>query len=320
MSCRRGIRFAIAIGLGLGVLPAQGQVNWPVSFDASTAQLTAQERSQLSSHFQEAGRRWAAVTDVSGPRSIEIEFVVSTAIARATGGSVTSGFVTRIGMRDTFEQGAAAELRTGTDPNAGDPDVRITINPTYLRDELWFDPDPVARTATVPLDRTDAMSVALHELGHALAYNGWADLNTGVPPDTFWSTFDQHFVPGAPSRFNGPFAVATFGTQPDLTTGNNKHWGNASTIKRLPHWREPIRFENGVPVPQLHCETPPSVDLPAGQRTKALAQGGPLLDELMNGVRFFRGFRYDIGSLDLAALRDVGLPVQEVLFENGYED
>jgi hypothetical protein len=55
--------------------------------------------------------------------------------------------------------------------------VIIRFNTNYLRDELWFDLNPNPRTGPVPTNCTNAMSVCLHEIGYALVYNGWVDLN-----------------------------------------------------------------------------------------------------------------------------------------------
>ena len=192
---------------------AQAQVVFDVSFDATAAPLTAGERAQVESHLKEAGRRWAAAMAVTQPRSIQLRVGIA-AISTANGGSLSTAFVGVVLGRNTFEQGVAHELRTGVDPNGAEPDGQVNFGLDYLRNELWFDPDPVARTAPVPAGRTDAMSVALHELGHIIAYNGWADLTTGVPPATFWSPFDRWMIPGAPTVFAGPVATPTWGSAP----------------------------------------------------------------------------------------------------------
>lgn len=301
-------------------LPAAAQVTYPVDFAPSANVLTTAERAMLTSHFQEAGRRWTRELAIDGPRSIEIEIAVDNTIPRMNGRSETSFFVGVFDGRDTFEQGAAHELRTGADPNGATRDVVINVNLSYLRTEMWFDPDPSSRSAPVPLDRTDAMSLALHELGHALAYNGFADGN-GVPPATFWSTFDRWMIPGAPALFNGPRAVPTWGSAPDLTVNNITHWGNATLIVQMPASpSEPVVWRNGAPVPTVSCEGPVSIDAPSLANSGDAPFGGTLIDELMNGVVFVRGSRYTISSLDVAALSDAGLPVNlEDLFADGFE-
>lgn len=302
-------------GLAL-VLSAQAgaQVVFEVTFDLSASVLTSTERDNLTSHLQEAGRRWLRVIDHVDTATITFRVSVAD-VPTANGGSNWSGFVGTIAGRATWEQGAGFELRTGEDLNGNDHDITIIVGLNYLRNELWFDPDPTSRTAPVPANRTDAFSVMLHEVGHALAYNGWADVTTGVPPPDYWSTFDAWFQPGAPSVFLGPAAVASWGTPPELTTGNNKHWGNPDSLHA---WLAVPRHDHGSgqwladesPVPRLGCglaigvDAPPSADL--AQRDHV--HGGPsLIDELMNGVVYYRGTRYDITPLDRATMIDVGL-------------
>lgn len=297
------------LALAASAAGAMGQVEFPVSFDESLGALSALERAALESHFVEAGRAWSRLLDISGPRSIEILIRVDNGAPRFTGRSETSAFVGVIEGRNTFEQGMAYELRTGVDPNGAIADVIITVNLGYLRNELWLDPDPGYRTAPVPGTRTDAMSVALHEIGHAIAYNGWAD-GWGFPPAGYWSPWDRWMAPGVPgvsaALFTGPESVASWGGAPDLTIGNITHWGNGLPAPDTGMARDGgVTWRNGVPLPACACHGPASADAPAwGDR------GGTLLDELMNGVVFYRGRRYELSALDAAVLEDVGLTLR----------
>ncbi|MEM7756451.1 MAG: hypothetical protein AAF297_12565, partial [Planctomycetota bacterium] len=210
--------------------PALASPTFSVTFNEADFSFTAAEKAALSGHFIEAGRLWAERIDLTSDSSIEIQITANNAFPRMTGRSFTSSFAGTFAGRNIFEQGMAAELRTGTDPNGSDPDVDITVSAGYLRNELWLDPDPASRTAAVPTNRTDAMSVAIHEIGHAIAYNGWADLSTGTPPETFYSTFDRWITPtteGIPLPvFAGPAVLGVRETAPDLTVGNIHHWAN----------------------------------------------------------------------------------------------
>ncbi len=312
---------ATAATLLLAALPATAQVVFPVTFDATASGLTSDERARITSHLQAAGARWASLLGVQAARSLEIQVEIDDTRPTAGAASFTTVFAGVFGGRDTFEQSAAHELRTGNDPNGATPDIRVLFNTNYLRNELWFDPDPVARTAPVPGNRTDAMSVMLHELGHAFAYNGWAN-GAGVPPETFWSTFDRWMLPGAPTLFDGPVSVQVWGSRPDLTTNNIHHWSNDPVpgALRKAMVPEPVVWRDGVPTPQIRCHGLPSLDAPPSLSAK----GGPppgLLSELMNGVVFYRGYRYDISALDLAVLADAGTPPLDdpQIFRNGFE-
>ena len=302
--------------------PVAAQVVFNVSFDATASGLTTLERDAVTSHIREAGRRWVNVIGVAAPRSIEVRIFVA-GIPTASGGSATSGFVGVVGGRDLFEQGVAHELRTGIDLNGAADDANITFGLGYLRNELWFDPDPVARVAPVPIDRTDAMSVALHELGHVLVYNGWADLVTGQPPATYWSTFDRWMIPGAPTVFAGAAATQSWGSAPEVTTGNNKHWGNAAFALQLPPVVPAVlpgvQWLDRAPVPFPACSLAMSIDAPPSVDRRVGPQSGEtLIAQLMNGVVFYRATRYDISPLDRATLIDTGL-LPDRIFASGFD-
>ncbi|MBN8481372.1 MAG: hypothetical protein J0L88_07275 [Xanthomonadales bacterium] len=300
--------------------PASAQVVFPVSFDASASGLTSTERANITSHVQEAGKRWVQAIGIAASRSIEIEVRIAD-VPTANATSATTGFVANVGGRDMYEQGAAFELRTGTDPNGATADAYVTFGLAYLRNELWFDPAPAVRTEPVPVNRTDALSVALHELGHVFVYNGWADLTTGQPPATYWSTFDRWMQPGAPTVFIGATAVRSWGTAPDVTTGNNKHWGNATALAGLPpvpmRVLPSVEWINGAPTPLPACQLPESIDAPPSADATG-PRGGSLIDQLMNGVVFYRGTRYDITPLDRATLIDTGV-IPDRVFANGFD-
>jgi Domain of unknown function (DUF4114) len=125
------------------------------------------------------------------------------------------------------EQGAAREIRTGVDPNGSTPDIEFNFNPDNLINELWFDPDPVARTASVPINRTDAVSALMHEFGHAFGFNGWKNDTTGALPGNYESTFDEKTsFDGTNFFFTGTQSSALYGSAVPLTFGNITHIGN----------------------------------------------------------------------------------------------
>jgi hypothetical protein len=316
----RGLaHLALAMLAGMATVPAPAQVATTVLFDATTGALTQTERDDISACMRQAISEWASLLVIDGTRSIEVSIGVAD-IPTADGTSATTAYVGNVGGRDLYEQGLAHELHTGTDPNGVDPDVLVRFGLAYLRDELWFDPDPAHRTAPIEAGHTDATSICLHEAGHAIAYNGWADLVTGVPPATYWSTFDRWMIPGAPTLFSGPAVEAAWGSAPDLTTGNNKHWGNTPPAPAMiaTPWRieTPVRWKNGVPLP-VATPAPPSIDAPADA---AGVEGAvsPLELQLMFGPYYYREHRYYISPLDVATLADVGLPLDRV-FANGFD-
>lgn len=224
--------------------------------------------SGITSNLLAAGEVWNNF--LGGPTvSIDLTVKFDALTPRATGGSATSAFVSNNGTYNIFQQGAAAELKSGVDPNGVLPDAFITIGPDYLANELWFDPNPLARLAIVPSNRTDAESVFIHELGHIFGFNGFLDGANGSPPGNFMSTYDQYVqYDGGNLYFTGPQAEAVYGGPVPLTFGNYAHVGNQS------------------PRP-----------------------GSDLIPDLMNGVVFFRGTRYSPSPLDIAFLSDTGVPI-----------
>ncbi|MBA4105078.1 MAG: hypothetical protein C0485_04910 [Pirellula sp.] len=241
-------------------------INYSIAFDDPTSALNATVRPLLESHAIAAGERWAKY--LVGDADVEVVIRPNAAIPFAEGRSVTSSFVENNGTFDVFEQGMTAELRTGVDPNGAEYDVLIEINPAYVYDELWFDPDPVARTAVVDVNRTDAMSTFIHEFGHALGFNGWINATTGTYPGNYQSTYDEQINFDGQNFFaTGPAATALYGAPVPLTFGNASHVANFS------------------PRP-----------------------GEDLILDVMNGLVFYRGSRYEISPLDLAILNDAGVP------------
>lgn len=214
--------------------------------------------------LQAAGAEWNR--HLIGSGSLEVEISMAN-IPTMDGTSVSNGFVRNDGTRDIFEQGAAYEIRTGTDPNGADPDIRIRIGTTYLTNELWFDPNPQARTAAIPANRIDAISVFTHELGHAFVFNGWRNGTSGQLPATYMSTFDEHSnFDGNNCFFNGAGATSRYGGPVAVTYANPGHLGNSD------------------PRP-----------------------GSNLLLDLMNGVVYHYQTRYFITPLDSEITRDCGV-------------
>jgi len=208
----------------------------------------------------------------AGATTVDLTVSISFAsMATASGRSATTGYVGTAADGSTlWSQGAAHELRTGIDPNGSAPDIEFLIGiDGYLQNELWFDPDPLLRSVAVPDHQTDAMTVLMHEFGHALGFNGWLD--DAAVAGSYLSTFDAFVTPmatplGTTLFFTGPQAMAVYGGPVPLTLGNYAHLGNA--IAGL---------------------------------------GLDLVPDLMNGVVFYRGVRGEISALNLAMLADTGM-------------
>ncbi len=222
----------------------------------------------LTANAIAAANIWNSYLVGQGTISVRVN-IVELSTDGANGHSPTYVVKNVVGGVSITEEGAASELRTGIDPNGAAADIEINVDPDYVFNHLWLDPNPAASNGTVPANRLDGFSMLLHEMGHALAFNGWRDWATGVlpPPGNIMSVYDQHVVlSGGHRYFVGPNAQAVYGGPVTLNDGNYHHYGNTS-----------------------------------GELSADLTHG------LMNGVVFVAGRRSVISELDLAILRDSGL-------------
>ncbi len=249
-------------------VPAHAAWSHSITFlGLSDATLPYEHR--LSSTIGSALDLWTR--HLAGGAAVEIEVTLTDSIERAMAHSITSGYVRDEGPRQVYEQGLAYEIRTGADPTGSAPDLRILLNGDYLRDELWFDPEPALRTTPVKAEKTDAISVFAHELGHALAFNGWCDDSPAGRRLDYGSTWDLNTAhDGSFLYFVGARAMSLYGGPVPVTVGNNRHIGNAA------------------------------------------GAGADLAADLMNGLTFDRGTRYDVSALDLAMLADMGVALAPV--------
>jgi len=176
-----------------------------------------------------------------------------------------------LGSWSVFQQGAVDVALDGIHNPSGPYDAAIHVGTSYLTNELWFDPNP-ANTDSVPVNKTDAESVFIHEFGHIFGFQGYRDQSTGALWSNAESTFDvlMSFLNNAP-YFTGSDAESVYGGPVPLTVGNIYHVGNPSG---------------------------PGADLEAYP------------GDLMNGNVFYRGTRYIISPIDAAIFTDLGLTTE----------
>jgi MYXO-CTERM domain-containing protein len=276
-------RFALlALLVGSIGAAAQAGTRLEVVFDDPAA-LYGAYYSQIEQVTLAAGNSWIGHFGNGGIDS-ELSVSISFAdIATAQGHSVASAlFGPGPGGASVYAQGAAYEFLTGIDANGSAADIHITLGINgYLQDELWFDPSPTLRLGSVPADRTDAMSVLMHEFGHALGFNGWRDGFSGMLSGDYQSSFDALVQPqtteaGTALYFHGAQAVSLYGGPVPLTVGVYGHLGNSRPT-----------------------------------------MGDDLMPDLMNGVTFYRGARYEISALNLGMMQDLGFTLASPVPEPG---
>lgn len=181
-----------------------------------------------------------------------------------------TGFVRNEAGLDTVEFAPAYRIRTGRAvDDSGLPDVTIRIGEQYLKTTLFFDADPANRSAAIPPGATEAFGRFVHELGHALGFNGFFRGDGTFDPVAKRSTFDRYITwNGSQATFNGPLATAYYGGPVPLTTDARGHLGSDA---------DPRLF-------------------------------GLAAAEAMNGETVYEGTRYNVSELDVRILCDIGVP------------
>lgn len=224
-------------------------------------------RDLLIANLKAAVEAWNQIIPFSAPLDFEVK--IDSQALRFSAASHTSHWIQKHGDRDVFEEGAAYKLRTGKSADPGAVDINISVNPDYLDNEIWLSTEPKNLNLQISPHRIDLISVMKHELAHAIGFHSFRDIHSGLLPQTYMSLLDRWTaVNDGKYFFIGPEAQKVYGGPVPIT----------STIEsqNFSHYGNP---------------------------------GDPksLLNGLMNGVVFHYQHRYDIGPLDLAILRDLGL-------------
>ncbi len=268
---RSGHRFAILAPWLLGALMlsplAKAQVTFTVTVDDPDGLLAGSSPS-LENHWKAAGDCWAR--RLAGTAELWVRIRPSNDVEGVESRSFIWSYLETIDGNDIFETGASVHIRNGYPASSFDPDIEVTINPAFLTEQLWFDPDPAHRIAPPDPGRLDACSVFLQGLGRALAFDGWMNGTDGSFPGMYRSTFDRLITfDGTDFSFVGSDAVSVYGKPVPITFGNPFHVGNSS------------------PRP-----------------------GADLAGDVMTGTGLARGTRYCVSELDWAMLKDARVPIR----------
>ena len=182
----------------------------------------------ITACVQEACAAWGVAFAGSASPRILVQLLAHTSSERAQGGPSEVIAVAGPGGATLWESPVAAELQTGSNPNGADTDITLQIAQDYLNANLWFDPTP-ATSNDIPNNRTDALSVFIHEIGHGIGFSGYYNWGAGAFDFGSMTPFDSRTVfDGGHLYFDGPNVEAVYGSRVRLTDGNSYHYGQAT--------------------------------------------------------------------------------------------
>lgn len=259
-----------------GASPAHSQVAWNIGFNDPGQQYTAYYQ-PIQADALAAGNAWSQYLQGSGTVNLLINFDPTLPTAEAASASTVYVGYDAASSVNVYEQGAAYKAFTGQSAQSGFYDGSITLGTDYLTNDLWFDPQPMARTIPVPSNKVDAVSVFEHEIGHTLAFNGFRNPNTGTLSTPYESTFDANVITqngglffvgsNAESVYGGPVPLqqGDYGhldgaaLPQDLMNGSSLTWGQRYSISPLD---VAIAADSSVAV-HIHGGTGPSASPPS---------------------------------------------------------
>jgi len=245
-------------------------------------------------------REWAQYLDRVAALDIEVRVLDHTVSGRFGGRSECGVWCDYNGQK-VVEEGAPHKMRTGEDANGAKADVIIDLEPEFMRRSYWIDPEPFQRTTAVPRNKIDLITAFAHELGHAFGINGRRDLMTGeVRAGDSPSLFDAHMIDPTSSTpaFRGPATNALYGADLPLTYFRQSD----ATISFTSSGRQ---YRAGISNSQNFYHY--------GRYTVPNESPLSLFGLMAGGWPYpnpSQGLRIPVGRLDVAILRDLGVPTR----------
>ena len=246
--------------------------------------------SLFQQNIRAAANQWGAQFNSDKTLIVRID---TTSFAARAGGAFSYGrfLYTNPSGKQVWEVGSLSRMLTGANPGetAYGYDIVLGFDASFVEQFYWFDPQPELRTAPVPANRGDFVSVVMHELGHALGIGGNRDFPTRELKTPTISQFDDlSYFGGNGQPFAGP------GQPNPLFFGGDR----AASLF-------------GGDLPLTHK---PAGDPNYGQNFYHLSAGDPnapdgLETTLMNGCVLPNGQRLSITAYDRAAIADLGYPM-----------
>jgi hypothetical protein len=239
-------------------------------------------------NIRTAADLWAARIDSNATIVVDVD--PHSFSARAGGTNSLGRFLYTRAGKNVWEFGPLTRILTGK--NSGETtygyDILLGFDAEFVEDFYWFDPQPELRSAPVPTNKGDFMSVVLHEMGHGFGFTGFRNFFTGQISGSTATQFDDRSYFGGngnaiapdgsrnPMFFRGDHAASVYGSDVHLT---NKPPGDRNFGQNYFHFSD--------------------------------CTGDGLEGTLMNGCVLPNGERLEITPFDVAVLADLGYPIVE---------
>jgi hypothetical protein len=207
---------------------------------------------------------------IAGSTTLNVKVEVSsTTSGRFAGNGAITLDSTENGLNFMTAQ-AVKELALGSNLNGSSADLTIYVDPTtdYFKG-LYFDGGAYDSPRVVPSNKTDGLSVVLHELMHGLGINSYRDFTTNAFSGTYRTIWDKYVTVVDGKQYLNMPGFAAHGIDPVQVTStsvsqNNSHLGDATDLNK------------------------------------------GYLDDVMNGLYFYLGHHYQMSQLDVLILQGLG--------------
>jgi Ca2+-binding RTX toxin-like protein len=187
---------------------------WTVTF-GTTSGVSSTILNSIQQITFDAANYWGRYINF-GSSTLEIQVNVislgSTTLAQA--GPEVFPFSRTVGGANVFQAGTILELQTGNDPNGSTHDIEIDVNLDSIQANEYFYGG--LANPNVPLSQFDLFTILAHELGHGLGF---------ISFDPVSATDDraEYDLFKSGNFFTGPRAVALFGGNVPLQSGDGSH-------------------------------------------------------------------------------------------------
>ncbi len=157
---------------------------------------------------------WGQYIGGTGKLIVQLNITPTT---RENGGPTSGEFVSVVGSHDLYTPSSIYELTTGQHVAGTTSDITITVDPTYLLQDVWLDPNP-GSSEIIPSNLQDQVAVFRHEIGHGLGISGFTTTFGTLGTYEFpWDTYLEKDNPSV-AYFDGPNAEAAYGGKVPVTT------------------------------------------------------------------------------------------------------